>query len=93
MKTYGEWMYSTTSAVGFTPLRFYSRRNSPRYSLYRRLGGPQLWKREKSLAHTGNTTPMPGSNIIVTPTAGPLREKNYSELNFIVFIKQRGCKE
>jgi hypothetical protein len=46
----GEWMYSSTildlgtrwmAMVSFTPQPLYPRGKSPRYKLYRRLGGPQ----------------------------------------------------
>jgi hypothetical protein len=50
MKTYGEWRYSSTIlvlgnkcrwVVSFTPRPLYLRGKSPRFPLYRRLGGPQ----------------------------------------------------
>jgi hypothetical protein len=50
MNPYGEWMYSSTildlstrwrGVVSFTPRPRYPRENRPRYSLDRRLGGPE----------------------------------------------------
>jgi hypothetical protein len=56
----GEWTYNSTVidlGTSFTPQSHYPRGRSPRYPLYKRLGGPRKWSEhfgeEKILALAG----------------------------------------
>jgi hypothetical protein len=86
MKTYGEWMYSSTIldagirwrwVVSYTARPLYLRGKTPRYALDRRLGAPQSWSGRceegiQSSDIAGNRTTAVQPVAMANEISGPL---------------------